>query len=94
MLSAIKHVKSEADGQSEKEANVAQICSTQKSKKDDGDFLPSATEPDQVKVISGNIFPTLLNDQVDKYQDFMTDADVLVPETIINRPQRRLRAFE
>ncbi len=49
---------------------------------------------DQDKVISGDIFPGLLNAQVGKYEEFMGDADVLVPETILDRPRRRLRALE
>ena len=42
------------------------------------------------RVISGSIFPTLLNTQVGKYEEFMGDADVLVPETIMERPRKRL----
>ena len=49
---------------------------------------------DQDKVISGDIFPGLLNAQVGKYEEFMGDADVLVPETILDRPRRRLRSME
>ena len=29
-----------------------------------------------------------------KYEEFMGDADVLVPETILERPRRRLKAIE
>lgn len=47
-----------------------------------------------VKVISGDIFPNLLNNQSERYEEFMTDADILVPETILERPRRRLKAFE
>ena len=49
---------------------------------------------DNDKVISGDIFPGLLNAQVGKYEEFMGDADVLVPETILDRPRKRLRALE
>lgn len=49
---------------------------------------------EQDKVITGDIFPNLLNSQVGKYEEFMGDADVLVPETILERPRRRLKAIE
>ena len=29
-----------------------------------------------------------------KYEEFMGDADVLVPETILERPRRRLKSIE
>jgi len=45
-------------------------------------------------VITGDIFPNLLNTQVGKYEEFMGDADVLVPETILERPRRRLKSIE
>ena len=48
----------------------------------------------QDKVITGEIFPNLLNTQVGKYEEFMGDADVLVPETILERPRRRLKSIE
>ena len=48
----------------------------------------------QDKVITGDIFPHLLNTQVGKYEEFMGDADVLVPETILERPRRRLKSIE
>ena len=49
---------------------------------------------EQNKLITGEIFPNLLNTQVGKYEEFMGDADVLVPETILERPRRRLQAIE
>lgn len=55
--------------------------------------LQSTLQSDN-KVISSNIFPSLLNTQVGKYEEFMGDADVLVPETIMERPRRRLKAIE
>ena len=45
-------------------------------------------------MITGEIFPNLLNTQVGKYEEFMGDADVLVPETILERPRRRLKSIE
>ena len=45
-------------------------------------------------MITGDIFPSLLNTQVGKYEEFMGDADVLVPETILERPRRRLKSIE
>ena len=44
--------------------------------------------------VSEAIFPELLNEQVSKYEDFMSNADALVPEKILERPQRRLKAIE
>lgn len=49
---------------------------------------------EQNKLITGDIFPNLLNTQVGKYEEFMGDADVLVPETILERPRRRLKSIE
>ena len=49
---------------------------------------------EQDRVITGDIFPSLLNTQVGKYEEFMGDADVLVPETILERPRRRLKSIE
>ena len=40
------------------------------------------------------IFPDLVNTQVDKYQEFIGGADVLVPEKVVERPRRRLKAME
>ena len=56
-------------------------------------FAGSATKAGD-KVISGEIFPTLLNDQVGKYEQFIGEADMLVPETILERPRRRLKGIE
>ena len=44
--------------------------------------------------ISEAIFPELLNEQVSKYEEFMRGADSLVPDKILERPQRRLKAME
>ena len=44
--------------------------------------------------VSEAIFPELLNEQVSKYEDFMSNADAFVPEKILERPQRRLKAIE
>ena len=44
--------------------------------------------------ISEAIFPELLNEQYSKYDKFMGNADVLVPEKILERPQRRLKEME
>ena len=44
--------------------------------------------------MSEAIFPELLNEQVSKYEEFMSSADALVPEKILERPQRRLKAIE
>ena len=44
--------------------------------------------------ISEAIFPELLNEQHSKYDEFMSGADALVPEKILERPQRRLKALE
>ena len=44
--------------------------------------------------VSEAIFPELLNEQVSKYEEFMSSADALVPDKILERPQRRLRAME
>ena len=49
---------------------------------------------DDEKVITGDIFPNLLNQQVGKYEEFMGDADLLVPETILDRPRRKMKQFE
>lgn len=40
------------------------------------------------------IFPDLLNEQVSKYEEFMNKAEPYVPERILERPQRRLKAME
>ena len=53
-----------------------------------------AQDVEQDRLITGDIFPNLLNDQVGKYEEFMGDADVLVPETILDRPRRRLKGLE
>ena len=57
-------------------------------------FVPAAQDVEQDRLITGDIFPNLLNDQVGKYEEFMGDADVLVPETILDRPRRRLKGLE
>ena len=44
--------------------------------------------------VSEAIFPELLNEQVSKYEEFMSSADALVPDKILERPQRRLKAME
>ena len=44
--------------------------------------------------ISEAIFPELLNEQVSKYDEFMNNADELVPDKILERPQRRLKEME
>ena len=44
--------------------------------------------------ISDAIFPDLLNEQVSKYGQFMGGADVLVPEKVLERPKRRLKAMQ
>ena len=44
--------------------------------------------------INEAIFPDLVNTQVDKYQEFIGGADVLVPEKVVERPRRRLKAME
>lgn len=40
------------------------------------------------------IFPSLLELQKRKYTEFVTGADVYVPEVILDRPNRRLIAIE
>ena len=45
-------------------------------------------------VVSEAIFPELLNEQVGKYNQFMTGADTLVPSRILERPMRRLQVME
>ena len=44
--------------------------------------------------VSEAIFPELLNEQVNKYDEFMSGANGLVPEKITERPKRRLKAME
>lgn len=43
--------------------------------------------------VDDGIFPGLLNEQASKYNEFKANADVLVPEKILERPQRRLEAL-
>ena len=40
------------------------------------------------------IFPSLLDNQISKYQEFMGGADVFVPEVILDRPRKRLAEVE
>lgn len=40
------------------------------------------------------IFPSLLDTQIKKYQEFMGGADIFVPEVILERPRKRLTDVE
>ena len=44
--------------------------------------------------VTEDIFPSLIQTQVQKYQEFMGGADVFVPEVILERPRSRLNALE
>ena len=46
------------------------------------------------QLVTESIFPELLNAQHDKYDTFKSDANVLLPEKITDRPKRRLRHME
>ena len=43
---------------------------------------------------SEEIFPSLLDTQIKKYQEFMGGADIFVPEVILERPRKRLTDVE
>ena len=44
--------------------------------------------------LSEEIFPDLLQTQISKYNEFMGNADTYVPETILERPRKRLYESE
>lgn len=82
--------------QQSKPASVMMLGSEAPDKENAQSMYSNDDDDDEsdVKVISGDIFPNLLNNQSERYEEFMTDADILVPETILERPRRRLKAFE